>query len=209
MCKLPYALALALLATACGDDDETKALDCAWLADESNCWREVVAAAQSCLPTETGFFDGDRSSCSFDDGFVIDFAEALPSADIPAEYAWKFEGGRDGASCIEVSTNPAVGRNVFTSPAGRVEFESSRTNGNVSVSCPNGDRYSGSMTNIAKCEDSQLFFAFPGLSQGSAPDREVKFVASGARPADPEGGIKELFGMVTLFTCEDGPIDPA
>lgn len=95
--SLPLAFALAF-AFACQDDPEP--LTCAYLEDPGNCWASTAAELAACLPElgASGVLAPDRSSCSFENGAVVQFETPLPNTTEELErLAFTIE--LDGSTC--------------------------------------------------------------------------------------------------------------
>lgn len=94
---MPVAFALAF-AFACQEAPEP--LTCAYLEDPGNCWAATAAALAECLPSQgaVGVLAADRSSCSFDNGAVVQFETPLPNTTEELErLAFTIE--LDGSTC--------------------------------------------------------------------------------------------------------------
>lgn len=208
----PYAaatLALSLLAAACGSDEKNEGqastLDCAWLADENNCWRQVARAAEPCAATSTGTLADDGMSCTFDDGFAVAFDEAV-SFPFPedADPRWNLTATRDGETCVRVKQDASGGAEV-TTQAGTVKIGAQGFE--LQITCPGGDVVRGSALDLMSCENGGLF-AMPGPG-GMWNDVDFSFVLNGVGSLDPQAG--DVLTMLPVFTCEpasEGPQDP-
>lgn len=194
MRKLPVLLALALLASACGgDEDESGSLDCAWFANEDNCWRETIRAAASCLPAAdaTGLFSEDLATCSYADGAVVRFAS--PLGELPVyddDQGWDFSIQRGAATCVAVHEREGVLQ--VESSNGRVRVE--ETEMGMAVVCPDGKRYSGSAMALFECP----FDNWPGRSFGSSM-MHLDYALLGT--GDGSGVLGD--GGTQLFACEE------
>lgn len=196
MNRLHALFAVTLLATAaCGDDEETATtLDCAWLADENNCWRQVARAAEACATTGTGTLDDAATSCTFDDGFHVAFDEPIvlpfPDDEVPA---WNFVATRDGATCLEVHESGRASK--VTTSAGTVKLGGSQTT--LEVTCADGSIVRGDALQLLGCEDAGLFDA--PATGASWTDDAFTFVLNGVTPADAEAG--SFFSTLPIFSC--------
>ncbi|WP_373049516.1 hypothetical protein [Vulgatibacter sp.] len=204
MQKLTYALALALLASACGgDEDAPKKLTCEWFDQPDNCWRQVALAASSCLPApdDAGTFSADRTSCSYEDGFAISFTEPVPRPLPEDGHDWNFTATRDGADCFAARSTggESSSSQAITTHAGTAKIEA--TVSSVTVTCPDGSALRAGMMQLFECENGALF-GMPGVGYASGgDDGTVTVIVNGAGD-----GSMPLFGSVRpLFTCEDAP----
>lgn len=94
---------LAIGAGGCGPGSETSSepgeLTCAILEAEDNCWAATAASLADCLPAgETGILAADRASCTFSDGTVITFDEALPNS-TDGLFGFGFTISQSGEQC--------------------------------------------------------------------------------------------------------------
>jgi hypothetical protein len=192
MRKLPYVVALALLTSACGSEDEAAPLDCAWLADEDNCWRQAVRAAQPCLPAEdaVGVFSSDRSTCGYADGAAIRFDTALGELPVGNDHVWDFTVTNGGETCVEFKEKGA--RTTLITAYGKVTLED--TPGGMAVICPGGDRFEGGLE-LLSCE---AWDRMPGTAHHSS-SLSLGFQLLGM--GDGSGVLGG--GGVSVFECED------
>jgi len=137
---------LLLTSTACGASD----LTCEYLADPDNCWARAAAATAACLPpaTETAVLASDRSSCSFADGTLIRFDDALPNrAEDLERLGFTIETG--GSTCARfVDTF----ENRMEIEAGDYSAVSElHPGGNFELSCGNGKSYEADFGLLFEC----------------------------------------------------------
>ncbi|MBI5543029.1 MAG: hypothetical protein HY901_04025 [Deltaproteobacteria bacterium] len=100
--RLSMCLALGLSGCGGSSGTEAKAIDCAWFASESNCWKTNLAPAQSCLPldSETGTFSSDLKTCTYASGATVTFDAPLVIP--PSGQALSFTVTRSGQTCLRV-----------------------------------------------------------------------------------------------------------
>lgn len=188
--------ALALLAAACGDEDESGKLTCAWLLDEGNCWRQTVRAAERCLPAEdeVGTFSPDRSSCSYEDGVRVSFARPFTDRTVGhGELVWDFTVERDGATCVDFVEHGDAGI-TLTTPGGTLRVE--KLLAGMAVVCPDGSRYAGG-TELLEC----AFDTLPGTARYTTSG-SAAFSAVGL--GDGSGVLGD--GGLQIFDCEDASL---
>lgn len=185
MRKLPYAIALSLLAAACGADDDG-ALDCAWAANEDNCWRQTARAAASCLPdaTAVGLFSADLTMCSFADGATVRFHEPLGGMPVSVQVPLSFTMERGGADCIAYTEDGAT--TTLTTSHGTVRLQ--QTGRDTEITCPDGEVVSGPLENL-DCDG-------PGWTKLSSMF-SLEFRLSGVSDDDDTGGHE-----LQIFECE-------
>lgn len=108
-------LPLLPLLVACGGggDDEIVAdgpLTCDWFDDDTNCWATTRAeAGATCNPPQAsvGTLDATNTTCTFDDGTVITFAQPLVlTGDGPEDWDFRIDG--PGGSCTFVSNDDGI-----------------------------------------------------------------------------------------------------
>ena len=142
MRSLHLAAALAALSVpGCGGDDGggERVLDCAWATSEDNCWLSLVdQIAQCAVPDgEVGVFDPTRTTCTYDGGWVVQFAEPYPST------AFDVTVTRDGAPCFRY-TNRATEQGVLdleVESGGQLVSASGSAGGSYTLTCPDGNAY--------------------------------------------------------------------
>ncbi len=202
MTRLSAVAAVALLATACGSEDGSDVkltkLDCAWLVDENNCWREALRPVEGCLPTVDGTLDAGGESCTFDDGFEVAFDQplTLPLAD---GHRWNFTASRDGELCLRVQDDGD--RAEFTTSAGtvRVGTVGKGFDAALQLTCADGSVARGSAMELLGCEGVSLT-GYPG-SGSSWTDRSFTYLITGAKSVEEEGG-ESFLSVLPAFSCE-------
>ena len=171
-------LLVGLLCYGCGSDEL-----CDWLTGD-NCWKQSLVAAQACLPGEgvVGTFSADRSSCTYSDGTVVEFAAPVPPD------SGDFEVKQGGTLCVGLEGLELGFR--FTTSIGT--FENSSTDGkDFKFICPDGSQISGSdVTKLYRCKDAHehLLYTVTEVSP-DAVSMEMHIGTSGIK--------------VTLFSCVD------
>ncbi|MGK0360139.1 MAG: hypothetical protein ACI9U2_002451 [Bradymonadia bacterium] len=114
--RLHLVLGLLLLsAVGCDDGSSSEPLDCAWLAGD-NCCKRSLREVPACAPGDeiVGVFNADLTTCTYDDGTVINF-------NIPAI---RFQQPRDGF-CSGSRRNPEPSGSLIrarTCAASRIAF---------------------------------------------------------------------------------------
>ena len=202
MTRLSAVAAVALLATACGSEDgsdvELTKLDCAWLVDENNCWREALRPVEGCLPTVDGTLDAGGESCTFDDGFEVAFDQplTLPLAD---GHRWNFSASREGELCLRVQDDGD--RAELTTSAGTVRVGTRGTgfDATLEITCDDGSLVRGPAMELFGCEGTSLM-GFPGTGS-SWSGNWFSFMISGAKVVEEEGG-ESFLSVLPVFTCE-------
>jgi hypothetical protein len=206
MTRLSAAVAAALLATACGSEDgpDVTKLDCAWLVDENNCWREALRPVEGCLPAEDGTLAEDGDSCTFDDGFEVAFDEPV-TLPLPDEQRWNFTATRGGELCLHVQDDGESTELTTSSGTVRVGTRGTGFDASLEITCADGSVARGPALELFGCEGTSLM-GMPGTGS-SRTDRSFTFLITGAKSVEEEGGGSFL-SVLPAFSCEAAPDEP-
>jgi hypothetical protein len=165
-----------------GDASAVGVLDCAWLAGDASCFHaSLAAAAQDCpINAPEGMLSADRTKCTFSNGAVVTFATPFPldaAAPLP-DFSVETDGG---GPCLSAAFLANGGRSITTS-AGTTSVEVDPSTETVTLTCPDGTRYSGAGASVSPCD-------FPGISIGGPVDIIIQLAGTGMA-IEP-----------TIFTC--------
>lgn len=137
------------LAPACSGSSE---LTCDVLADPSNCWNQAAAAAYACVSsTEIGVLASDRLSCSYSDGTLITFDEALPQRtdevrNLDSLGFTVLSGGTQCARFVDTLNNR------LEIEAGGASAVGELLGGEFTLSCGDGSSFSTEFGTLFDCE---------------------------------------------------------
>ena len=128
------------------DTEPLEPIDCGWF-EEDNCWQQTVAAALECAPEPESFgvFNDALDTCTYDpEGVVVSFAEPVVGDDL-----WDFTITTGGDSlCLEFQETEWTSR--WTTSLGT--FEEDRSQSNIVLTCPNGDRHQMNAFDYYDCD---------------------------------------------------------
>jgi hypothetical protein len=189
MSKIHLLIPALMASLACGSSTNDKPLDCAWLTSSANCYQSVSAPAQSCLPTGTGTFSADMTSCTWADGSAVTFETAV-TLPLPEDGLPSFSVTHGQSPCIKIHRDPAGGTFAVTTSAGT--FTETNTSTALTFTCPDGVNYSSeSPLSLFSCKsDASLSFGgMPGDSFSSSANS----VSYGLLSAGASGGTLQIF----------------
>jgi hypothetical protein len=147
-------------------------LDCAWLAGDASCFHaSLVAAAQDCaISAPEGTLSADGTKCTFSGGALVTFATPFPvdaGGPLP-DFSVDTDGG---GPCLSAAFTGNGGRSI-TTRAGTTSVEVDPSTLTVTLTCPDGTRYSGAGASVSRCD-------FPGISIAGPVDLTIQLAGTG------------------------------
>jgi hypothetical protein len=148
-------------------------------------WSETIGAVASCLPpsTQQGTLSSDQRTCTYASGTTVAFGAPLNVGQ--NEMLSSFTMTTAGKQCLAVNQG-STGIWVTTS-AGTVSVTLDKTSTTLTVTCPDGEAYSGPYTILNSCPDS-----VPGSSEATVTS------------FNPDGGPTEGTFSLSLGDIGDG-----
>jgi hypothetical protein len=190
----------AATAAACGSPSSAASggtLDCSW-AKSDNCWKSTVATAKGCLPPSTqgaprGKLSADLTTCTYATGQTIAFARPVKVLAPMRLVLPNFALTSGGALCLQYEGSGSSS-SVVTTPSGAYAASQDSGGKNVTLTCPDGAKWSGTTSSLDLCDNEAP--AISVLPSGSVSDAGV-FTGS---VAVDFGGTSD--GTTRVFDCE-------
>lgn len=165
----------ALAAGACSaqsglaSSSDGGSLDCAYLTSVTSCWKSTTAEAARCLPspTERGTMSADGKTCTYASGPVVAFDNPLTASG--SSGPWSFTVTTGGQMCVRL-TQPNPESQTLTTSLGTLTVAVAGAQGDLSITCPDGTRFSGPQSSLSGCMN-----ALPavGIGTGSGPSGDA------------------------------------
>ena len=184
---------LVAVSINCGGSSSN--LDCDWLASD-NCWKTTASAAQSCLPlpSSSGTFSADMSTCTYAAGQVVTFTPPLTLPVPNNNSTWNFTVANGASPCL--TYQEGVSKNVTLTVMGQTFTEDAAGISGLHVTCPDGTSFSNANAfSLLSCPGGS-FGGLPGIAwSGGSTSLSVGLINTGG---DADGG----FGLsLSVFDC--------
>jgi hypothetical protein len=163
---------------AAADGISAGVFDCALVAGD-NCWKTIVAAAAGCLPpgTAKGTLSADDKTCTYPSGTSVTFASPLFVGTTPNLSSFAITTGGSPCLRIDILTNGSM----TTTSAGAVSLTVDRSAGTLTLTCPGGEAFTGSVSALSACQNDLPGFGVGsgGISFGDASSQGVTVTLGG------------------------------
>lgn len=143
--RAAWLILLPLPLAACSSSSD---LTCALLASPSNCWAAATTQAAACLAMHAtpGALSADRTSCTWSDGSMVTFDQALPQSTTELDHL-AFTVTAPGCTW---SFDDTFMNDMALTVAGKTE-SSELSDGTLDLICAGGPTYSASLDTVASC----------------------------------------------------------